>query len=67
VANSICSCCNSLIQSNTIRCGHCGCKIGLHLIVPDGCKYGIAVRNKVRIRGLELKRAQELVSVLNIA
>lgn len=63
----LCSSCSTLIPTNGFRCSHCGKKIGLHTIVPDGSKFGIAVRSKIRIRGLELQRAQELISVLNLA
>ena len=53
------------IQENDLHCNHCGKLVGLHKIVPDGFKFGIAVEGEIKIHGLDLKKAQELAALLN--
>ncbi len=63
----ICSYCAKAIPRNAVICIECGrdLEADLYAVVPDGLTYGIALEGEIRIHGLQLRRAQEIASILN--
>ncbi len=67
------------LPDSTDSCCHCGKDLhGMRLarpgsasqthryrIIPDGALFGIAVGSETKIHGLDLKRAESLVRILN--
>lgn len=74
-----CPFCAGEIPQTFIVCNHCGRelhslrhahskaqpKADLYEIVHDGVNFGIALRGEVKIRDLELEKAQKIVAILN--
>jgi len=63
----ICPSCTGVVTIISPLCDHCGrdLHLDLYVIVPDGLQFGIAIEGEIRMHGLDLKRAQYLVSLLN--
>lgn len=66
-ATKICPACAGVVSANSPLCDHCGraLHLDLYVIVPDGSKFGIAFEGEIRMHGLDLKKAQNLASLLN--
>ncbi len=74
-----CPFCAAEIPRTFIVCNHCGRelhslrlarskaqpKVELYEIVADGQEFGIALHGKIRLHGLELEKARQIVAILN--
>jgi CheY-like chemotaxis protein len=61
----ICAFCSAVLSANVSACNQCDKPVGLYSIVFDGYTFGIALDGEIRLHGMNLKRAQELASILN--
>ena len=74
---NVCPFCHNEVVAIATWCGNCGRELPsedplempsqtvLYEIVPDGSMFGIALRGKIKIRGLEMESAQSIVKALN--
>ncbi len=62
----ICPSCHKLTSSTEILCKECGKEVPPRRfeIVPEGRKYGILFKGKIRIHDLEMEEAEHLVAYM---
>jgi hypothetical protein len=74
-SQNICPFCLKEVLVKANRCRNCGRELpanglgtasqnGLYEIVPDGEMFGIALRGKIKMSGLELESAQSILDAL---
>jgi len=75
----LCPFCSKELPEPTNWCWHCGKdlhgmkmaslktqhKMDCYEIVADGHRFGIAFRKEIKIHGLDIKRAESLLAILN--
>ncbi len=60
----ICVSCSAELPANAPFCSQCNQPVGQHIIMRDGSDFAIAVQGWIKLHGLTLARAQELVAIL---
>jgi hypothetical protein len=60
-----CSCCGERLFSLKLAHPRAESSEGAYRIVPDGGHFAIALGGNIKLHGLDLKKARELVSILN--
>ena len=68
----LCPSCAMEIKPEATTCKHCGGDLGAvrpeeskYQLVRDGLKFGIALRGRIVLRGMNLKEAQSTLGIFN--
>jgi hypothetical protein len=63
----VCPSCAGVLPAIANLCIHCGkdLRYDQYQIVPDGLSFGVSLKGRIVIHSLELKEAQEVVSIMN--